>query len=147
MKLFTALAAFVCIFLPVSAHALSCAWPSIEEAKKQYPVTVLGEVTESTFHPLPDGEKHMLMRGHQQVTMKIEQFRAPEGTVDSEKPFTFREVITMYDRSFFKPEKRYVVFLERGENGELRYPVCGFHLVADDPMLDMQQVKEDMGWE
>src|SRR5690606_35803918 len=115
MKLFTALASFICIFLPTSAHALSCAWPSIEEAKKQYPVTVLGEVTESTFHPLPDGEKHMLMRGHQQVTMKIEHVRAPEGTVDSEKPFTFREVITMYDRSFFKPEKRYVVFLERGE--------------------------------
>ncbi len=48
-----------------------------------------------------------------------------------------------------KLESSYPGFKERliDENGELRYPVCGFHLVADDPTLDIRQVKEGMGWE
>lgn len=146
MKSVFTFSALVALSFPFSAHALSCAWPSVEEALEQYPVTVLGKVTDTRYEELEEGAKHMLLQGYQHVTLSVEEWRAPEDMPKPDGELTFREAVTMYDSSFFRKGTRYVVFLRQQEDGTLSYPVCGFHLNADDTALDMGQVKADIGW-
>lgn len=132
---------------PTTAHALSCAWPSVDEAKSQYPVTVMGKVIATEHEAIAEDEQHMLLRGYQHVTLAVEELRQPKMPDTLPETLKFRESITMYDRSFFREDKSYVVFLEQEADGTLVYPVCGFHLRADDPMLDISTVKADIGWD
>jgi len=147
MKNILSLATLIYMFSAAPSYALSCAWPSVEQAKAQYPVTVMGEVVEARHEELPKDKQHILARGYEHITLDVEYLRAPADMKAEDDKLHFREIVTMYDRSFFKEGKRYVIFLERKDDGELVYPVCGFHLRADDPMLDISEVKADMGWE
>lgn len=146
MKNILSLATLIYMFSAAPSYALSCAWPSVEQAKAKYPVTVMGKVVQTRHEALPEDKQHMLARGYEHITLEVEHLRAPDDVAAKDGKLHFRETITMYDRSFFKEGKQYVVFLERKEDGELVYPVCGFHLRADDPMLDISEVKSDMGW-
>lgn len=146
MKSMIALCGIVLVLAPTSSYALRCAWPTVDEAKQRYPVAVMGEVTRSVHEELGKSEQSALLRGYQHVTMQVEHARLPPDMTANGEALTFRETVSMYDYPFFKEGRRYIVFLERGGDGQLTYPVCGFHLNADDPLLNMQEIRQVLGW-